>query len=81
MTPNLPACDRCGAGSYDGNSENPRCPWCHRSKYLGSTAEMAEQIRKLREVAIAAVGFIAGASVRTPDSMKQWLVDVIKETE
>ena len=79
--PNLPACERCGACSYDSSDDNPRCPWCKRYKYLGSKEDMAEQIRKLREVCYAAVGHLAGTSVRTPESLKQWLVDVLKETE
>lgn len=81
MRPHLPECERCGANSYDGSDDNPICPWCKKRKYRGSKEELAEHIRKLREVCFAAVGFLAGQSIRTPESMRQWLVDVLKETE
>jgi hypothetical protein len=40
-----PACDWCGARSYDGAAENPRCPWCHKVKNRGSRAALVEELR------------------------------------
>lgn len=40
-----------------------------------------KEFSRLREVCYAAVGQLSGVSIRTPESLRQWLITVLKETE
>ena len=87
MTPNLPPCHRCGVGSYDGSNDNPVCPWCRKRKYKGSKEELAEQVRKLREVLRPCLTILTHKAISPPmspgvqDRLAEGIANVLKETE
>jgi ribosomal protein L37E len=81
MNTSLDRCERCGVNSWDGNQENPKCPWCGKFKRRGSREELTQQIRQLREVALNALGFLAGMSIMGAEELKARLVTLVKETE
>lgn len=76
-------CERCGASSFEGGSDRDEfCPWCKRRKAAGSREEMAENIRRLREAVLMAIGFHAGVSIiKSKEQLQEHLVKAIKETE
>ena len=78
-----PACERCGACSYEPSMEpHPIiCPWCKKPKRRGSREELVKLLNDARHAMYAAVGYIEGASIRSKESMVKWLVDTIKAVE
>lgn len=78
-----PACERCGACSYEGSMEQRPviCPWCKKPKRRGSREELVELLNKSRHAMYAAVGFLQGASVSSKEAIMKWLVDTIKAVE
>lgn len=40
-----PACEHCGANSYEGSDTNPRCPWCKKFKRRGTREGLVEALQ------------------------------------
>ena len=78
-----PACERCGACSYEGSMEPPTviCPWCKKPKRRGRREELVNLLNHAKHAMYAAVGYIEGTSVRSKESVVKWLVDTIKAVE
>ena len=80
-----PACERCGACSYEGSMDRQPavCPWCKKPKRRGSREELVKLLNDSRHAMYAAVGFLGGngVSVATKESITKWLVDTIKAVE
>ena len=78
-----PACERCGACSYEGSMDTQPvlCPWCRKPKRRGSREELVKLLNDSRHAMYAAVGFIAGQSVASKESILKWLTDTIKAVE
>ena len=76
-----PACERCGANSYEGSmDERPIiCPWCKKPKRRGSRQECVDLLQKADHVILNALGYIRGASIMNEEQITRTLVDLHKE--
>ncbi len=74
-----PACERCGACSYEGSHDGPaKCPFCRKFKKRGTREEIVATLRECEYVLYAAMGYIMGDSVATEDSIKAWIKETIE---
>lgn len=77
-----PACERCGANSYEGSQDEPVvCPFCRKPKRRGSRKELVDVLNRAKLALAMCAGFLAGGSVASKESVQKTIREAFKEIE
>ena len=77
-----PACERCGANSYEGSEPEPVvCPFCRKPKRRGSRQELVKVLRRAQTTLAMCAGYLAGGSVASKESVQAEIRKSFKEIE